>query len=353
MRVLISNIGSIKKFLLTLMKPDLKCLVGIIFINSKILWASSLLLNTAYTNNHNSFFLEMNASIKQAKNWERGSVKKLDSATVVIYNSLNQVVKNLNSTKAGRCVINLPLNERFVIRVSKRGWVTKIIEVDTRITRRIRGKYRLNFEVDMFEDIIGLDASVLNKPIANIVYNRTLDRFDYNYKYTDGVNKKLIKLYSDYYRLHRENTIDRNTAIKTIIADTLRSGNLNSNATVLFTDSNSSERSFIGKLFEGNSTSLSNTGAKATIVFKIQIIALDGALPSNAKFFEKCGKAKEHIHNGKYKYTLGEFKTIESALLMLSVVKGVGYRDAFPVAFLNNERITVTEARAFVNASNK
>jgi hypothetical protein len=346
-------------------------LLFILVLNVKVLSKNLAYQNRCYMNN----FLEMKGCVKQARNCESGSLKRLDSANIVVLNEANKVIKNLYSNKAGMCLIILPLNEHFIIRVLKSGWITKIIDIDTRCYGDRSAQYYLNFEIDMFEDIYGLDASVLKQPIADVVFNKFSNRFDYNYKYTDNINKKLRKLYTDYYRSQKENNIIRNNEL---ISENNLSKSNRSSLNYKCESSNKNNKSFdeveelasvnlknkvqyhatfidtaTSKRLERNKALLSTDNTKGDLVFKIQIIALDGCLPRNAKFFERCGEAKEHVHMGKYKYTLGEFKTIEAALRMLDVVRGIGYSDAFPVAFFNSERISIAEARALQNESKK
>lgn len=321
-------------------------------INANISSRNISIKTTYFTNTYNTCFLEINCSIKQAKNLGTGILKKLDSAKIVIFNSSNHVLHNLYSNKAGNCMIFLPLNQHFIIMVSKKGWVTKIIDVNTRVIGCEVRPYRLEFDIDMFEEIVGLNTTVINDPIANVVYNKFSHRFNYNSKYTVGVNKDLRNLYSEYYRLHKKNVIAKGIKNKTIPVDPKNSRpntkketetTLNIDTFGLKIDQKLGENDF------GESTKENNSH---NIVFKIQIISLDGCLPFNAKFFEKCGKAAENIQNGKYNYTIGEFRTIESALGMLILVRSVGYTDAFLVAYQNSKRITISEARVFLSESN-
>ena len=148
-------------------------------------------------------FLEMRGNIKQAIDWEFGIYDKLDSVEVTIFNQKNQAITSFFSNKNGDCSIKLPLNDHYILKVSKQGWLSKLIEVDTRVRGDKMKRYRLLFDIDMFEDITGLESSVLLNPVAYVAYNDLVGRFDYNYKYTEEVNKKLKKLYLDYYHIRK------------------------------------------------------------------------------------------------------------------------------------------------------
>lgn len=91
------------------------------------------------------------------------------------------------------------------------------------------------------------------------------------------------------------------------------------------------------------------TLSQAVIEFKIQIISLAGYLPANATFFKNCGHADEYVINNVYKYTVGKFANIEDAQKATDALKKKGYKDAFPVAFINGHLITADEAVVTLN----
>ena len=77
------------------------------------------------------------------------------------------------------------------------------------------------------------------------------------------------------------------------------------------------------------------------IMFQIQFIALSKSIPLSSKVFSKCGFVNESFVNGMYKYTIGEFKSLLPAQMMLSDIKGMGFKDAFIVAIKDNKRVAV------------
>ena len=63
--------------------------------------------------------------------------------------------------------------------------------------------------------------------------------------------------------------------------------------------------------------------------------------------FVNIPDVREYRHTGQYKYTSGSFATLDEALEHRKKIVALGYKDAFVVAFKNNERITIEEARKF------
>lgn len=79
------------------------------------------------------------------------------------------------------------------------------------------------------------------------------------------------------------------------------------------------------------------------LVFKVQIGAFRNQIPQNAfKGLEPI--SGEVVGNGLTRYTAGVFKEFNKAKGAQTKVRGIGYRDAFIVAFYNGKRISIKEA---------
>jgi len=150
-------------------------------------------------------YLEMRGIIKESKSDEKGEDQVLDSATICIYSDMGPrtLLLKLFTNKKGKCDFRLPLNQKFVIEFSKDGHVTKYINVNTKIPKDHEAAYIFPFNVDIFEDIKGLDVSVLKKPIAKVAYALNKNQFDYDYGYTNKINSELKKMYKNYYFLQQ------------------------------------------------------------------------------------------------------------------------------------------------------
>lgn len=83
------------------------------------------------------------------------------------------------------------------------------------------------------------------------------------------------------------------------------------------------------------------------IVFKVQIGAFRNPIP--ADLFQGFNPVMgETTPNGITRYTAGFFKNFEGANQARREINGLGYRDAFVVAFCNGKRIPVEQAQEFV-----
>jgi hypothetical protein len=335
----------------------------IFFISAK----SELISKENSLNESKRNYLEMYGVIKLNEMFVIEGKKYIDSAEVEILNSDGKVLSSIQSNEAGQCFFRLPLNEQFILKVSKKGLVSKIINVDTHTSNEELKKYNLPFEIEMYEEIKDLEILLLREAIASVKYNYYINDFDYNYKYTNETNEKIKKIYADYYSLegnrkrqtiNNDNKKDSNDIKHSIVIDSIKVNNDTKTLVEDITSETITQNKVLSKTKLENSGVLTlnsiiekKNNSKENLEFKIQIIALAGYLPSCANFFEKCGKADEYFHKGKYKYTLGAFNTYKSALSMLSYIKSIGYKDAFLVAFLNGERIELPKALSLQNSN--
>jgi N-acetylmuramoyl-L-alanine amidase len=83
---------------------------------------------------------------------------------------------------------------------------------------------------------------------------------------------------------------------------------------------------------------------KALPVFKIQLMSSSKQIEIAPQNFNELTDIGFYKEKNIYKYTFGNFKTIEEAKQALPIVRSKGYKDAFVVAFLNDQRIDPIEA---------
>ncbi len=87
------------------------------------------------------------------------------------------------------------------------------------------------------------------------------------------------------------------------------------------------------------------------IVFKVQIISSGTRLAKNSPHFKNIKNVWEYRERGLYKYTVGNQIDLKSASMLQSECRGKGFSGAFVVAFKNGKRISVREAKKFLNES--
>jgi hypothetical protein len=152
------------------------------------------------------YYLELRGYVRQMKNTDvldkASDIKPLDSVLITIYNE-SIPYSEIFTNKKGKCSFKLPLDKIFRIEISRKGFVTKSIIVNTKVPNEQKSIFNFSFDVDLFESVPGLDVSVLNNPIAKVNYNLGMEGFAYDVTYTSKINTELKKMYKNYYRLQK------------------------------------------------------------------------------------------------------------------------------------------------------
>ncbi len=81
------------------------------------------------------------------------------------------------------------------------------------------------------------------------------------------------------------------------------------------------------------------------VSFRVQFAMYPDAKAVDSKIFNGIENVKMYVHSGSYKYTSGDFNSMEEALQKRKELVVMGYKDAFVVAFKGKERITNEEAK--------
>lgn len=87
------------------------------------------------------------------------------------------------------------------------------------------------------------------------------------------------------------------------------------------------------------------------ISFRVQFTTSPTEVPVNSSGFKALPQVKYYFHQGLYKYTSGNDQTLEAALKHRDIVVKKGFKDAFVVAFLDEERIAIDKAVEMVQRS--
>src|SRR5665213_1430502 len=99
----------------------------------------------------------------------------------------------------GKFKLHVPGNGQYTVTITKPGYITKKFEINTFNVPDKRAEEPFNeydVDIDLFKIFPGLDYSVLNNPIARIIYNPTpdVDQMDYDKVYSAQIEAQLDKL---------------------------------------------------------------------------------------------------------------------------------------------------------------
>jgi hypothetical protein len=87
----------------------------------------------------------------------------------------------------------LKTNRIYSIRLSKEGFITRLISIDTKIVNHEDDIYKFSFETKLIErsGAEKLNKDFLDFPIALIYFDPKKECFDYNREYTSRIKKEL------------------------------------------------------------------------------------------------------------------------------------------------------------------
>jgi hypothetical protein len=108
----------------------------------------------------------------------------------------NTVVKNdtLSATKS--FMYSLKKNAIYSIRISKKGYLTKLISIYTKIPKENQELYRLDFDTELIEEHKSkkLNSDAIDFPITIIYFDEEENLFYFNEEYTNNIKKCLYNV---------------------------------------------------------------------------------------------------------------------------------------------------------------
>lgn len=165
----------------------------------------NLLLHTAIL----LFICAGAANLKAAKNQRL----KYDSLSCL---QLEGLITNANEGQDGECTIELIAldesistvvlkegkkkfkfvlnkNSHYAIRVSKKGYISKLVSVNTEILSETAGIHVFEFETSLVKEaaMSKLNKDILDFPVAIIHYDYEMETFSYNKEYSAYIKKEL------------------------------------------------------------------------------------------------------------------------------------------------------------------
>lgn len=113
------------------------------------------------------------------------------------------LVNQMTTGKNGRFDVLLDFDHQFLIEMSKSGYVSKSIQVNTRNVPEDEQAWGYEYgglAIDLFKQIPSVDYSVLDGPVAKFYYDPNLQNFDYDKLYTKQIKQEIEDLEEEYER---------------------------------------------------------------------------------------------------------------------------------------------------------
>ena len=85
------------------------------------------------------------------------------------------------------------------------------------------------------------------------------------------------------------------------------------------------------------------------VIFKVQFMTSGKALKEKSREFKGITEYDYYVQNGTYCYTTGQFKTAREAAQYQKEIRAKGFGDAFVVAFMDGQRISLQKAKEILD----
>ncbi|HAW52180.1 MAG TPA: hypothetical protein DCX54_07625, partial [Flavobacteriales bacterium] len=124
---------------------------------------------------------------------------KMEGVKVVIFRN-GAKSDQITTDSKGKFAISLNPDAKYLIEFQYPGYVTKKISFSTKFVPPADAEGGMNpfrFDMYMFKEIPGLDVSILNKPVAEVVYDPQILDFTYDKEYTKSIKSQVDKLKAD------------------------------------------------------------------------------------------------------------------------------------------------------------
>jgi hypothetical protein len=182
-------------------------LLALVFSSEKSM--ASMELNIAastdsVTRDPKKYYLKINAIIRDSKGPDKADEKTIKGVIIKVLNENDYLVASYFTDKKGKTNFSLPLDKKFKVLITKKGYVTKIVEINTAVPKEVNAAFIFPVDVAIFAEVKNLNTAVLNKPIAKVQFNNMQKEFVYDITYTHKINGELKKMYKEFYQLKKE-----------------------------------------------------------------------------------------------------------------------------------------------------
>jgi hypothetical protein len=168
-----------------------KLITAALMLSMCIMSANTNLLNnkkpkSRITESDSSVCLEINGKLTNQN-------KKSVNFCKVELISCNQIVESVSLKNTTEFQFNLKKNTHYAIRISKQGFVSRLISIYTSVPQNNKGIFRFEFDTELIEksEAKQLDEDALDFPIAVVAFNEEMQCFYYNEDYTAKIKRKL------------------------------------------------------------------------------------------------------------------------------------------------------------------
>lgn len=124
---------------------------------------------------------------------------KLVGAKITIFKNGSRS-NQVTTDSRGKFSLSLPPDANYILEFSNPGYVNKKISFNTKNVPPELGEggnFLFRFDMTLFKEMEGLDVSILDKPLAEVMFDPNSTYFDYDKEYTKTIKQRIEKLQED------------------------------------------------------------------------------------------------------------------------------------------------------------
>lgn len=120
---------------------------------------------------------------------------KLENVKITAYHNGTKV-DEYTTRPNGKYEFFLDLGKEYDLEFSRSGWVSKKVYMDSRNIPEedVGAGFSMNIEMSLFEELEGLDVSILEQPIGKAKYNPNTGALEFDFAYTQKIKDELNRL---------------------------------------------------------------------------------------------------------------------------------------------------------------
>ena len=155
-----------------------------------------------YIKSSNEFSKKRNSDVcihgllYEARLVKKDKIKYLDSAEIEIFDTTNpKPIYKFNTNKAGAFFAKIPLNNKFKIKLFKKGWYARQLQINTMVPELYLKEFHLFIDAELFKEINDLSIKEIDFPTIEIYFDTDEKRFVSILNQSKHFNKNFRRLY--------------------------------------------------------------------------------------------------------------------------------------------------------------
>jgi hypothetical protein len=159
-------------------------------------------LPEGFTQDDKIHYLEMQCEVTEPIK-EKGKISTAVVPVVLfrIYDDKGALIKAIFADEKGKCKFRLGFQKKYKIIISRKGFYSKILSIDTKIPTDLNTAYIFPADITFYREQEKLDAKIFKEPIAIIVFSSKTKQFEYDNLYSKKLDYDLKKIKTEYLKL--------------------------------------------------------------------------------------------------------------------------------------------------------